>query len=181
MAGPARILVFALTALAVHGYEDYLTLTREVEELIQSARNYTFPVNNNEFYQRNGSRSDRCCKYFISISIYSVTQIGSRSEGAHILSRFLKISRSVKKLFKKSGTILKNVCIKPCITIIISECNAKLFCSKPSPLTTFNLYINYEKKFYFYILQYFILHKLKDFVFILPNLIYLQFYSSILK
>lgn len=65
MVNLARILLLALMTLAVHGYEDYLTLTSKVEQLIENARNYMFPVNNDNFYEHEKDSCTFCCKYYL--------------------------------------------------------------------------------------------------------------------
>lgn len=55
-------LVLALSWTVI-GAEDYHELTRKVEKLMEEARGYTFPVNNERFYQRNEYSDEPCGKW----------------------------------------------------------------------------------------------------------------------
>lgn len=56
--------IFALAILGLcRGQDDVESLTTKVEDLIQSAKTYTFPVNNARFFESDGSTGDVCGKF----------------------------------------------------------------------------------------------------------------------
>ncbi|XP_048519075.1 uncharacterized GMC-type oxidoreductase Mb1310 [Dendroctonus ponderosae] len=57
---PTLVALLLGVGSMVTGREDYQELTRKVEKLMEEARGYTFPVNNERFYQKNQYSDEPC-------------------------------------------------------------------------------------------------------------------------
>lgn len=60
--------IFTLALLGLcRGQDDVESLTNKIEDLLESARTYTFPVNNARFFESDGSTSGDVCGKFMQI------------------------------------------------------------------------------------------------------------------
>lgn len=70
--------IFALAILGLcRGQDDVESLTRKIEDLVQSARTYTFPVNNARFFESDGSTSGDVCGKFIQTTNQTKTKFNN--------------------------------------------------------------------------------------------------------
>ncbi|XP_066158827.1 4-pyridoxate dehydrogenase-like [Euwallacea fornicatus] len=86
----AKVVLYLL-ALAASGYgeEDYRTLTRKVQQLMENSKNYVFPVNNKRFYEKNPDITDEPCPQ----EEFDFIIVGTGTAGGVLANRLTEVKK----------------------------------------------------------------------------------------